>query len=71
MNKEVQSLLQYAEILNVQVEDLKEIVETVMQEKSNMVNSDLAAQLDFLLTESQDPDAVRFILKEVTGNGRQ
>lgn len=71
MNKEVQSLLQYAEILNVQVEDLREIVEVVMREKSDMINSSLAAQLDFLFTESQDAEAVRFILKELTGNGRQ
>lgn len=69
MNKEVQSLLQYAEILGVQVEDLKEIVEVVMREKTEMVNSDLAAQLDFLLAESQDADAVRFILKELASNG--
>lgn len=66
MNKEVQSLLQHAELLGVQVEDLKNIVNAILTEKNQKVNASIAAQIDFLLTESgNDSDTIRFILKDV------
>lgn len=68
MNQEVQSLLQYAELLDIQIEDLQDVVQAIMKEKSDQVNSSLHNQLEFLLSESGDAEAIRFILKEIVSD---
>lgn len=66
--KELQSLIQYAEILEIQVEDLSHAVNSIMAEKSRSVNSSVPAQLRFLLSETHDAVMIRSILKMVVEN---
>lgn len=67
MDKKLQSLIQYAEILGIQVEDLSDVVDNVVEEKLEFINGSLENQLTFLLAESDgDDDTIRFMLKTMT-----